>query len=80
LNLAGLSFRDFEYVAAVAEFLHFGKAAQACGVSQPTLSTQIRKLEDYLGVIGTLGPYLFPLLLQPLRERYPRLRLRLPKG
>ncbi|HWB52487.1 MAG TPA: LysR substrate-binding domain-containing protein [Stellaceae bacterium] len=48
--LAGISFRDLEYVVAVAEHQHFGRAAQACTVSQPTLSGQIRKLEDYLQV------------------------------
>jgi LysR family hydrogen peroxide-inducible transcriptional activator len=48
--LAGISFRDLEYVVAVAEHQHFGRAAQACAVSQPTLSGQIRKLEDYLQV------------------------------
>ncbi|WP_426956295.1 LysR substrate-binding domain-containing protein [Muricoccus radiodurans] len=50
MNLAGLSFRDLEYLVAVGDHLHFGKAAAACSVSQPTLSAQIRKLEDYLGV------------------------------
>lgn len=47
--LAGLSFRDLEYVAAVAHHLHFGRAAEACGVSQPALSAQVLKLERYLG-------------------------------
>ena len=47
--LAGLSFRDLEYVAAVAQHLHFGRAAKACGVSQPALSAQVLKLERYLG-------------------------------
>jgi LysR family hydrogen peroxide-inducible transcriptional activator len=48
--LAGISFRDLEYIVAVAEQQHFGRAAQACAVSQPTLSGQIRKLEDYLQI------------------------------
>ena len=34
LNLSGLSLRDLEYVTAVARHLHFGRAAQTCGVSQ----------------------------------------------
>jgi LysR family transcriptional regulator, hydrogen peroxide-inducible genes activator len=42
--------RDLRYLVAVAERAHFGRAAQDCNVSQPTLSTQLRKLEDYLGV------------------------------
>jgi LysR family hydrogen peroxide-inducible transcriptional activator len=49
-SLAGLSLRDLEYVEAVAELSHFGRAAERCGVSQPALSEQIRKLEDHLGV------------------------------
>lgn len=45
-----MNIRDLEYLVAVAELQHFGRAAERCHVSQPTLSTQIRKLEDYLGV------------------------------
>jgi LysR family hydrogen peroxide-inducible transcriptional activator len=132
MNLAALSLRDLEYIVAVAEHRHFGRAAQSCGVSQPTLSGQLRKLEDYLGVdifersprgvlvthrgeeiiaqakrilaeakrlfevvrigaepltgtlrlgvISTLGPYLVPFLLRPLRERFPALQLLLHEG
>lgn len=43
--------RDFRYLLAVAEHGHFGRAAEACGVSQPTLSVQVRKLEEQLGVV-----------------------------
>jgi LysR family hydrogen peroxide-inducible transcriptional activator len=45
-----MNLRDFKYVLALAEHRHFGQAAEACHVSQPTLSGQIKKLEDYLGV------------------------------
>lgn len=45
-----MTLRDLEYVCAVADFGHFGKAAEASHVGQPTLSGQIRKLEEYLGV------------------------------
>ena len=50
MNLSGLSLRDLEYVVAVAEEMHFGRAAERCNVSQPTLSVQVRKLEDLLGL------------------------------
>lgn len=45
-----MTLRELRYLVALAEIGHFGRAAQACHVSQPTLSTQLRKLEDSLGV------------------------------
>lgn len=45
-----INFRDLRYLVAVADHQHFGRAATACFVSQPTLSTQIKKLEEYLGI------------------------------
>ncbi|MGV8961230.1 MAG: DNA-binding transcriptional regulator OxyR [Stenotrophomonas sp.] len=45
-----MNLRDLKYLVALAEHKHFGRAASACFVSQPTLSTQIRKLEEELGV------------------------------
>ena len=45
-----MNLRDLQYVLAVAEHGHFSRAAEACAVSQPTLSGQIRKLEDELGL------------------------------
>lgn len=45
-----MNLKDLEYVKAVAHFKHFRKAADACFVSQPTLSGQIKKLEQELGV------------------------------
>jgi LysR family hydrogen peroxide-inducible transcriptional activator len=50
MSLAGLSLRDLEYLVAVAECRHFGKAARQCRVSQPALSAQVRKVENLLGV------------------------------
>ena len=41
--------RQLEYLAALAREKHFGRAAQACHVTQPTLSAAIRLLEDDLG-------------------------------
>lgn len=45
-----MNLRDLKYLVAVAEHRHFGRAADACFVSQPTLSTQLKKLEEELGV------------------------------
>jgi LysR family hydrogen peroxide-inducible transcriptional activator len=45
-----MNLRDLRYLVALADTKHFGKAATRCHVSQPTLSAQLKKLEEYLGV------------------------------
>src|SRR5579871_12704 len=45
-----LKLKDLRYLVAVAEQKHFGRAAASCFVSQPTLSAQLKKLEQSLGV------------------------------
>lgn len=122
-----MNLRDLKYLVALADHKHFGRAAEASFVSQPTLSTQIRKLEEELGVtlveraprrvmltaagrevverarrivddieqmreaarrsqdpesgtvrlgvFPTLGPYLLPHVIPPIRRRFPNLEL-----
>lgn len=48
--MADIKLKDLRYLAAVADTRHFGRAAERCFVSQPTLSAQLKKLERYLGV------------------------------
>ncbi len=45
-----MNLRDLRYLIALADLRHFGRAAEACHVSQPTLSIRIMKLEEELGV------------------------------
>jgi len=42
---------ELRYVVALAQERHFGRAADACSVTQPTLSTSVKKLEEELGVM-----------------------------
>src|SRR5215831_4057301 len=48
--IAMITLRQLRYLAALAEHRHFGRAAEACAVTQPALSMQIRDLERFLGV------------------------------
>ncbi len=46
-----LIIRHLQYLTALARERHFGRAAQACNVTQPTLSAGIKQLEESLGVL-----------------------------
>ena len=48
--MSDIKLKDLKYLVAVADTRHFGRAAARCFVSQPTLSTQLKKLEQYLGL------------------------------
>ena len=45
-----MTLQDLRYLVALVDHGHFGRAAAACDIGQPTLSTQIKKLEEQLGV------------------------------
>jgi len=45
-----MSIRELRYLIALADCLNFTRAAERCSVTQSTLSIQLRKLEDYLGI------------------------------
>src|ERR1700740_391022 len=49
-TMTDIKLKDLRYLVAVADCRHFGRAAERCFVSQPTLSAQLKKLEEYLGV------------------------------
>ena len=73
-----LNLRELEYFVAVAEQRHFGKASQFVNVSQPTLSMQLKKLEERLGgklierlprdaILTALGAEVLPIAHELLR-------------
>lgn len=75
-----MNLRDLHYFVAVADEGHFGRAADVCHVSQPTLSMQVKKLEEFLGVrlferarkkvmVTSAGQDLLPLARQILHNK-----------
>ena len=56
-----MNIQQLEYIVAVEEYQHFGKAAEHCRVTQPTLSMMIQKLEEELDI------KLFDRSVQPVR-------------
>lgn len=50
MKTININLRDLRYLVALADLRHFSQAAEACFVSQPTLSAQLKKLEETLGV------------------------------
>ena len=59
------SLTQLEYVIAVHKYGHFAKAAEACHVTQPTMSMQIQKLEEDLGAV-IFDRSKKPILLTPM--------------
>ena len=45
-----MTLQELKYLVALADHGHFGRAAEACFITQSTLSTQLKKLEGFLGV------------------------------
>src|SRR5690349_19579347 len=77
--MADLKLKDLRYLVAVADTRHFGRAAERSFVSQPTLSAQLKKLEEYLGVqLIERSPKRVSLnVAGRLRKQLPRLELML---
>ena len=48
--MANLTLKQLRYMDALARHGHFGRAAEACAISQPALSVQIKELEESLGL------------------------------
>jgi LysR family transcriptional regulator, hydrogen peroxide-inducible genes activator len=49
--MANISLRQLRYFEALAQSLHFGRAAELCAVTQPALSMQIQELEKEIGIV-----------------------------
>ena len=63
-----MTLTELRYIVAIARERHFGRAAAACFVSQPTLSVAVRKLEDELGV-AIFERHQHDITVTPIGER-----------
>src|SRR5438067_2113196 len=66
-NIPPMTLTELRYIVALAEEQHFGRAAERCHVSQPTLSIAVKKLEEELGVLFERGKQ--KILPTPLGKR-----------
>ncbi len=62
-----MTLTELRYIVALAQEQHFGRAAERCHVSQPTLSIAVKKLEEELGVLSERGKQ--KILPTPLGEK-----------
>ena len=46
-----MTLQQLRYIVAIDDYRHFGKAAEACGLTQPTLSLLVKKLEEELDIL-----------------------------
>jgi LysR family transcriptional regulator, hydrogen peroxide-inducible genes activator len=69
-----MTLTELRYIVALAQEQHFGRAAERCHVSQPTLSIAVKKLEEELGVIFERGKQ--KILPTPLGEKIVAMALR----
>jgi LysR family hydrogen peroxide-inducible transcriptional activator len=60
-----MTLTELKYIVAVAREKHFGRAAEACFVAQPTLSVAIKKLEDELSAYLSLNVVALKYLSRP---------------
>ena len=54
--MINVTLRQLRYFDALAQHGHFGRAAEACGVTQPTLSAGVKQLIDQATLLGESGP------------------------
>ena len=62
-----MTLTELRYIVALAQEQHFGRAAERCHVSQPTVSIAVKKLEEELGVLFERGKQ--KILPTPLGEK-----------